>query len=166
MKNSDGFTLIELLVGILCAALVTGAAVTLMLMGVRSNRALLDANSEQQTVRIITSMVESLASEGKIRAIYIGEDVTENLEPVYGSRDWAIMGSRLQTPVLSYSSSDQTIFTSESDPLMTNITSSTLDVFDAELGGFLLTLTIRIGTNDYAITTYCRTVNYEDLFPN
>ena len=167
MKKSDGFTLIELLVGILCAALVTGAAMTLLLMGMRSNRALLDTNSEQQTVRIITSMVESLASEGAIENIYKGPRACElYLESdLYQGQswEWAILPHSSDTPILLYSSDEQAIFTSDLTPLMTGVKSSTISAPNASeddpklLGGSLLTFSIETEKGTYEITTYCRT---------
>ena len=170
MKKSDGFTLIELLVGILCAALVTGAAMTLLLMGMRSNRALLDANSEQQTVRIITSMVESLASEGNIDLVYSGA-ACQPIENDYIDYDlglkWVVLANGRDTPILLYSSNKDTIYTSDSNtlwtPLMTGVKSSTISASNASegdpklLGGSLLTFSIETEKGTYEITTYCRT---------
>ena len=176
MKKSDGFTLIELLVGIVCVALVTGAAMTFLLMGMRSNRALLDANSEQQTVRIITSMVESLASEGDIDLVYTGPacQIIENDYTAYDlGLEWVILANGRDTPTLMYSSKEDTIFTSDSHTsltaLMTGVTSSSIaPVADAStpFGGSLITLTIGTKTATYEITTYCRTstITFKDEY--
>ena len=158
MKKSDGFTLVELLVGIFCASIVTAAAMTLMLMGARTNRALLDANSEQQTARIITTMVESLASEGDISKIYVGYDEYAVVED-YGEQDWAIFGTSPSTPVLSYSFDEQTIFTADNNALMAGVTSSTLTLSRNTLSGCLLSFTIQTEENQYEITSYCRAVD-------
>ena len=143
MKKSDGFTLIELLIGILCAALVTGAAMTLLLMGTRTNRAVLNARSEQQTVRLLAAMVESLAGENKLRSCVTGPD-------------WEICGDT--APILAYSSDDQTIFSGDAIAFMDGVTSSSLAVSEDTLSGSLLEFTIQTEKNVYKISAYCPTL--------
>ena len=150
MKKSDGFTLVELLVGILCAAIVTGAAMTLMLMGARSNRALLDANSEQNTARIITTMVESLASEGDIHKIEFLRP--ENTSSVIG---WNLLDSFGDT-ILSYSKVSNSICTRDGSVLMEGVTDSSLSITKNQLAGSLLDLSIETKDNLYKTSVYSR----------
>ena len=133
MRKSDGFTLVELLVGILCAAIVTGAAMTLMLMGARTNRALLDANAEQTTARIITTMVDKLASEGSIKTVV-----------TVGDHGWALLDEDGST-ILSYS--DTTIYSTGNAVLMENVTESKVTLSDE-------------GT--YKTSVFCRTADMGD----
>ena len=64
MKKTDGFTLVELMVGIVCSALVTGAVITFILMGMSTNRSVLDANADQRNSKIILSMMETATDKG------------------------------------------------------------------------------------------------------
>ena len=162
MKKADGFTLIELLVCILCVSLVTGAAATFLLMGTRSNRVLLTAGSERQSVKIITTMVESLVSEGNVEAIYIGEDTREFLGAPYDSRDWdwAILPrSADNTPILLYSSEEKAIFASDLTVFMSGVTGSDISLSSAPLGGCLFLLSLETETSHYTVTSYCRTAD-------
>lgn len=150
MRKTDGFTLIELMVGILCAALVTGSAMTLMLMGARSNRALLDANSEQQTARIITSLVESLASEGDIHEVYLQQ--SEEDDSIIG---WSLLDSEGNS-ILSYSLASQAIYSQDNTPLMEGVLNSTLTLSKSKLSGSLLDISITTENNTYQTATYSR----------
>ena len=149
MKKNDGFTLVELLVGILCAAVVTGAAMTLMLMGARTNRALLNANSEQQTARIITTMVESLTSEGDIHEIAIDTDADEAII------SWNLLNSSGNT-ILSYSSDTLSICTGDGSTLMDGVIKSTLVLSKSKFSGSLLNLSIETEKNIYETSAYAR----------
>lgn len=165
MRKSDGFTLVELLVGILCATLVTGAAMTLLLMGARSNRALFDTTTEQQTARIITTMVESLASEGSIKKVVVYDEnrQTSALEPDAPEPktfDWALLDQD-DNVILSYSYDNQTIYTNESSSLMEGVKSSTLTLSKNTLGGSLLGFTIQTEEGYYETSAYCRTLKIE-----
>lgn len=147
MKKSDGFTLVELLVGILCAAIVTGAAMTLMLMGARSNRALLDANSEQNTARIITTMVETLASEGSIKTVV-----------TVGDHDWALLDGDGAT-ILNYSGN--TIYSHGDVVLMDNVSESSVSLSDERktITGRLLEFSLTANEGTYKTSVFCRTAD-------
>lgn len=152
-KANDGFTLIELLVGILCATIITGAAMSLLLMGTRTNRSLTDANSEQQTARIITSMVEMLASEGDIGAIEtVGDSNT-------GNEDWTIFDKSGTVPVLYYSAAADAIRTRDGSNLMTGVTKSSVTLSDSEdtITGCLLNFSLETAGGTYENAVFCRT---------
>lgn len=150
MRKSDGFTLVELLVGILCAAIVTGAAMTLMLMGARTNRALLDANSEQTTARIITTMVDKLASEGSIKTVV-----------TVGDHGWALLDEDGAT-ILSYS--DTTIYSTGNTVLMENVTESKVTLSDegTTITGRLLDFSLTADEGTYKTSVFCRTADMGD----
>lgn len=146
-KSNDGFTLVELLVGILCAAIVTGAAMTLMLMGARTNRALLDANSEQSTARIITTMVETLASEGSIKTVVtVGDD------------GWALLNKDGNT-VLSYS--NNTVYSTGNAVLMEDVSESSVTLSDegTTITGCLLNFSLTADESTYKTSVFCRTAD-------
>ena len=67
MKRNEGFTLVELIVGIAVASIVTAAATTLLLMGLRMNKASSDTATRQNTVRIVLTVLEDLAAEKDIQ---------------------------------------------------------------------------------------------------
>lgn len=159
MRKSDGFTLVELLVGILCTAIVTGAAMTLMLMGARTNRALLDANSEQNTARIITTMVDKLASEGSIKTVVTIGDVDPD-NP--GQNDWALLAEDGST-ILSYSLADKAIYSQANSVLMENVTASgiTISPPDATITGRLLNFFLQTDNTAYTTSVFCRTTNVD-----
>ena len=151
MKKDNGFTLIELVVGILCSALVTGAIITFMLMGLSTNKSVVDANVDQQNARIMLTMVENLASEGAIHSIdYIGEDSNSD------TRDWSILDS-LGSAVLSYSASSQSLRGRNGTLLMTGIHSSSVSISDQTLSGCLLNFAIETEAGTYLTSVFCRT---------
>lgn len=153
MKRNDGFTLIELLVGILCAAIITGAALSLLLMGAKTNRAVLDANSEQQTVRIITSMVETLVNEGSIGSVEILDSSNDN-------SDWTIFDSNSEnpSPILYYSASAGAIRNRDGSNLMTGVIASSVTLSDPDdvITGCLLNLSIETENREYNTSAFCR----------
>lgn len=154
MKKTDGFTLLELIVGILCATLITSAAMSLLLMGARTNRSLVDTNSEQQTARILTSMVESLASEGGIKTVEVQGNLIHGEGEDHGDRDWALLGDT--GTILSYSFDNQTIYSSGNTPIMEGVISSTLTLSKKTLNGCLLGFSIQTEHNYYETSAYCR----------
>lgn len=69
MKRNDGFTLVELMVAIAASSLVTIAAVSLLLLGARTQKISLDDAGEQQTTRIVMSLMEEMAGKGSFNLI-------------------------------------------------------------------------------------------------
>lgn len=160
MKKTDGFTLVELMVGIVCSALVSGAIITFMLMGVRTNRSVLDANSEQRNAKIVITMMENLASEGSISAVeYIGDSAE-----VDGKQDWTILDNS-SSPILSYSASSQSLRGRNGSVLMEGVFGSSVTLSDQ---GNLLTFNIKTEESDYTTSVYCRLseINQTDLSDN
>lgn len=158
MKKTDGFTLIELLVGILCAALITGAAMSMLLMCVRVNRSLGDANTDQQNTRIIMSLIEGLASEGNVETIEtVGTQTTDSEGNDLGNRDWTLR-DHFGNIVLSYSASGDAIRTKDGATLITGVTASTASFDDNKL--FTVSLTTDEGS--YQTSVYCRTATPQE----
>lgn len=69
MKRNDGFTLVELVVAIAASSLVTIAAVSLLLLGARTQKISLDDAGEQQTTRIVMSLLEEMAGRGEFNLV-------------------------------------------------------------------------------------------------
>lgn len=160
MKKTDGFTLIELLVGILCAALITGAAMSMLLMGVRVNKSLGDANTDQQNTRIIMSLIEGLASEGNIEKVETLGTLTEGEEDT-GNRDWTLLDSDASggEVVLYYSASGNAIRTKDGATLMSGVTAST-----ASFKNGLLKFSITTDEGTYESAVYCRTATANEKY--
>jgi len=160
MRKTDGFTLIELMVGIICSALVTGAIITFMLMGMNTNRSVLDANKNQRNAKIIVSMVENLASEGSIAELQVdGEiEIKNNLPVDNGDRSWVLYGKdgEGKFEILSYSPTHKTIYGRNDSVLMENVNASMLSLSRAPMGGCILGFGIQTEDSFYETSVYNR----------
>lgn len=139
MKHSSaGFTLIELLTAILCTSIVTVAAMSFLLMGMRMTGESNDAAGQQQTARILLTMVENMAGSGQI------EEVRS------GGQGWAVLDGSSGEPLLQYA--DKTIRSGSGTVLMDGLEASS-----AKLEGSLLTVTVETEKGAYTTSVYCRT---------
>ena len=161
MKKTDGFTLVELVVGIFCASLVSGAIITFMLMGLRTNRTVIDSNVEQQNARIIMSMVESLASEGGISRLEVDGSLEDSSSDI-GDRDWTLFGTdgSGEVAILYYIAEKGTINTHGS-VLMEGVTASMLSMSPSPMGGCLLGIAIQTEDASYETSVYNRSSRIE-----
>lgn len=139
LKRQDGFTLVELVVGIACATMVMAAAAALLLMGARIQRTLRDEAKEQQTVRIVLTMLEDLASEGGFDRVVTTET------------GWELQ-NKAGTIVIAYKNG------SLSGAGENNVLLDGLKVAHAELNGQLLTFTFETDQNSYESSIYCRLI--------
>ena len=142
LERKDGFTLVELVVGIACAAMVMAAAAALLLMGARIQRTLRDEAKEQQTVRIVLTMLEDMVSEGQIKSV----ETTDST--------WKLLDE-----------SNNVLLTFKDGQLLGVGDSVLLDgLTDAEanLHGNLLNFTFATDRGTYETSTYCRTVVIKD----
>lgn len=150
LKRQDGFTLVELVVGIACATMVMAAAAALLLMGARIQRTLRDEAKEQQTVRIVLTMLEDLASEGGFDRVVTTET------------GWELQ-NKAGTIVIAYKNG------SLSGAGENNVLLDGLKVAHAELNGQLLTFTFETDQNSYESSVYCRLIpqagNTGDISP-
>lgn len=136
-RSNGGFTLVELLVTLMCCSLVTLAAMSLSLLGLRMETRTEDTVGRQQTARIVLSMLEDLAGEGQISRV---ETVDE---------DWALLGAG-EAVLLQYGNGMLT--TGAGAVLMDG-----LEAAGAELEGNLLTFTVTTEDGTYSSSVYCRT---------
>lgn len=157
MKKTDGFTLVELVVGILCAAVVTGAAISVMLMNARINRTVIDANVDLQNARIVTTLVERLASEGNIASLQISGEpgVDENGNYEDGYRSWELYDNS-DNVILSFSPAREAIYGRNNSILMENVKASALTLSPSAEGGCLLGFSIYSGGKLFETTVYSR----------
>lgn len=157
-KANDGFTLIELVVSIICVTIVMGAAMTVLLMGQRTNKVLGDAVSEQQTARIITTMIEQLASEGSIYRVETEMPDNTNPKPV-GQRNWSLLDAN-DCVIIKYNAAAEQIQNSSGDSLMNGVTSSKISLSDPDetITGRLIDFELVSETdNTYQFSVFCRT---------
>lgn len=133
--NRSGFTLIELVVVILCAVLVTVAASSVMLLGLRIHRASVEDIERQNEVRIVSSLLQKLADE-KTAAV-------TNFIP--GEDSWQLLKGSF--PVIKYE--NNALFANDT-VLVDEITGSELN----ELSNELLQFIFRFGEDEYSFTIH------------
>ena len=93
LRKTGGFTLVELIVAIAVGSMVTIAATSLLLLGLRLDSHSRHTITRQNTARVITSMLEDFVSEGSVGKVINGpegwyicskedaQDLPENLVP-------------------------------------------------------------------------------------
>lgn len=138
-RNQDGFTLVELLVTIVVGSLVTFAATTVLLLGLRINNRSTQTVVRQNTARVVITMLENLAAEGEISKIE------------YDAAKWAVKNAAGNT-LVSYNSADQTICTG-STSLVEGVTASHISLNDKGV----LTFSMEKDEVSYNTAVYCRT---------
>lgn len=149
MKQNEGFTLIELVVTVAAAALVTFAAASLLLLGTRIQRASNDDMSEQQTVRIVLTLLEDMAGSGdigKISHTYTG---------------WKMHERETFKVLFEYVAEDQTVYQGDAAsavPILTGLNNA-----GVTMDGKLMTLSFSTARGDsYKTNVYCRVGITED----
>lgn len=150
-RKNGGFTLMELLVTIVTASIVTLAATTILLLGMRINRQSIDTASRQTTARILLSAVESIATEGEITGV---EAEMETWKIIGGDRTlFSYNGKAIYT-------GDYPIDESASvEPFLDGVIASYV-----ELNGKLLTVSLKTEDGGYITSVYCRTL--PDIYKN
>lgn len=169
LRNNQGFTLIELVTSLAAASIVFGAASMLMLMGVRTQRDVLDAAKEQQTARTVLAMLENLASDGTIQMVETTED------------GWNLRAKAPEAPADSEESGDEEglaeseetrnlgeillSYNIDSGALLIdgNVLIDGLNTAHAELNGQMLTFSFETPLNAYSTSVYCRLLKYADM---
>ena len=74
LRKNHGFTLMELLLSIAVGALVTVAATTVLLLGLRMGSRSRQTVTQQNTARIVMTMLENLASDSSLKMVITGTD--------------------------------------------------------------------------------------------
>lgn len=140
-KSNQGFTLVELVVTIAVASIVMLAATTTLTSYMRISKQGADINKQQNEVRIVLEVMESLASE---KLIDVESDTT-------GWKVLEILDVDSEETLFSYSVSERKIYSGADAILMEGVTEST-----AKLDGSLLMLTVKTEKGEYATSVYCR----------
>ena len=133
-KSNQGFTLVELVVTIAVASIVLLAATTTLTSYIRISKQGADINKQQNEVRIVLELMESLVSEKQIE---LSDDKQQVLEAGSGQ------------PLFYYS--EGKIHSGAGAVLMEDVTG-----FSAELDGNLLMLVVETKKGEYATSVYCR----------
>ena len=140
-RNQDGFTLVELLVTIVVGSLVTFAATTVLLLGLRINNRSTQTVTRQNTARVVITMLENLAAEGEISKIE------------YDAAKWAVKNAAGNT-LVSYNSADQVISTGNTS-LVEGVTASHISLNKEGV----LTFSMEKDEVSYNTAVYCRTLD-------
>ena len=146
MKRQAGFTLIELLVAIVCSTVVTAAALSVLLLGVRTQRQSQEVTGTQMETRVLLSVLEKTLSSGEVT----GVTVTDGGWTLTGAAE----GENNEPPTLmQYSIGEKTIKSGAGAVLLDDVQNAIAD-YDDTLG--LLRLTITNGSGDtYTLTKRC-----------
>ena len=140
-KHQEGFTLLELVVVMLCTTLVIGAAMTVLLTGLRIQRNTQDGLSVQQTAHTVLTLVEQLTGDGKVNSV-----------ETVGDQDWMLLDEDHGT-LLSYNAGAGTLTAGGGAVLMEDVSSATAELSEEKL----LTVTLETGGESYTASSLCRT---------
>lgn len=148
--NNGGFTLVELLVVILTGSVITLAATTILLLGLRVNHQSGEMLTRQNTTRILLSALEDVIAEGTVVDITTGPDA------------WVVSGKgdgEETISLFSYSSADRTICIGET-AILNDVIASHIAWDDT---GKLITISVETEDGSYTASTYCRTGTFVDV---
>ncbi len=142
MRENNGFTLVELLVTIAVGSLITLAAVSILLLGLRVNAGSTGTVIRQNTARIVLTTLENLASEGTITKVESGPD------------HWIVYGAD-EKVLLSYSDSENAIYIADStEPILDEVIASFVHWNGTNK---VLTFSVETESGSYSSAVYCRT---------
>lgn len=161
-KQNAGFTLIELVVAIAMATIVTAAATSVLLMGLRINRQTGDTASQQITVRSLLNIVEKAAADGNIKGV-VTKDASWELvnTPVSGDM-------KAYRVIFGFDSENHKIYTgkeydengdvsSEGTTVLEGVYASNVTIEDK-----LLSVSVETREGLFATSIYCRTTELKD----
>lgn len=142
MKRQAGFTLIELLVAIVCSTVVTAAALSVLLLGVRTQRQSQEVTGTQMETRVLLSVLEKTLSSGEATGVAVTDE------------GWTLTGRDSNQPTLmQYSIKEKEIKSGAGAVLLDDVQNAIAD-YDGTLR--LLRLTITNGSGDtYTLTKRC-----------
>lgn len=171
MRRNDGFTLIELLVTISTGALVTFAAMSLLLLGARVQYNSTQEAEEQQTIRIVMSLLEEMAGKGSFNYKEETDDIgswrlLNCADPDKHEDDDHNLTN--DTVVFEYVKTKQSIYrgkaADDNAPLLDGLNNATV-LLNAETNLVSLGFETDWGGN-YATNVYCRTGKLKEAEPD
>lgn len=139
MKRNEGFTLVELLVAIVVGTLVTAAASTLLLMGLRINKRSADLAVQQNATRMLLEVMGEVVAEEGYRLDTDGSG-------------WTITGAEADDKVVSFH--DNAIYLRNTE-LLEEVAASEAKVEASNSKLLTITITMEDG-KEYTSTIYCR----------
>jgi prepilin-type N-terminal cleavage/methylation domain-containing protein len=173
-NRNDGFTLVELIVAMAMAVIVTAAATSVLLLGLRVNRQTADTASQQITVRTLLTTVENIISEGNISDIEMSTEswciwekgtIGEDGQPVR-----KVLLSYFYDPdekqgavyVGDYRHLDDALEDTTATPVLTGLLSSYVEMYDG-----LFTIHVETKEGIFSSSVLCRSMatgvgEYED----
>ena len=150
-KQNAGLTLIELVVAIAMATIVTAAATSVLLMGLRINRQTGNTASQQITVHQLLTKVENILTEGNIQSYEADAE------------SWRVI-SASDSVLLSYRYDPEqqggVIYVGDyANETATPVLSGLLSSF-VQHDKHLVTVTVETNTGMYSTSAYCRMVDF------
>lgn len=145
-KHQEGFTLLELVVVMFCTTIVIGAAMTVLLSGLRVEKKTQEGLSSQQIAHTILTLVERLTSDGKVSAV-----------ETVGDTDWMLLDAD-EAPLLSYNNGSETLTATGGIVLMKDVTSAEAELSEDNL----LTVSLETEGETYTVSSFCRTAVTEE----
>ena len=140
-KNNEGFTLVELLVVIVIGSLVTAAASTLLILGLRINAQSSRLAVQQNNVSLVLEVLGDIISEEAVSC-------DENADIIYYFDDES---NKLQTLVALGSENDEKAICVRGTPVL-KADNFEVDKTDKDL----LEIVVTIGSKEYPASIYCR----------
>lgn len=161
-KQNAGLTLIELVVAMAMATIVTAAATSVLLMGLRINRQTGDTASQQITVRSLLNVMEDAASGGGIKGVVSEYDSWQLLDSAVAKDDQGKLTTTGRV-IFGFDSESQLIYsngTMESGVVTSTGTTILEGVIASNviMEGQLLSISIETRDGIYTSSIYCRTV--------
>ena len=143
-QNNGGFTLVEFVITIAIASLITLAATTMLLLGLRIHHKTTALTAQQNAVSMLYSVMETIAGEHNVTVT--AEDTGWCLK-INATTDNAMI---VTPPLVSYNGTDT--ISLNGTPFVSNVRSSEV-TFDENR---LLTISIETEESTYTFSTYCR----------
>lgn len=153
-RNQGGFTLVEMMVTIVIGSLVTLAATTVLLLGLRINNRSTQTVTRQNTARVVITMLENLAAEGEITDIILEENQEDKVTAweIRNAENVVLATYREQAIYIGGTEKDEG--EAPATPLLENVTESTVSLDKTGL----LSISLVIDDTPYKSSIYCRTM--------
>ena len=140
-RNNGGFTLIELICSIAIASLITMAALSLMLMGLRINVQTSNNVKQQNTTNMLAEILQNVVEEQNIMLLpnEDGYQITN--------------GTEEESIVFVEYKKENGVIELRGEPFVENVES-----FEAEMNdnNTLLTIHLTVNGSEYTAAAYCR----------
>lgn len=154
LRDNAGATLVELLITVAIGSLVTMAAVTVLIFGLKAHHLGLDTTARQNEIQMGISVIRELLAENTITGI--GEN--GEIRIADGVKD----GKVVQKNLLYYDAEADAVCGTAGGKLLEKVTGYSA-AWNAEEDPNLLTVTVKLENGkEYSIPVYCRMV---DILP-